>query len=210
MLKTKSNSFSILFVFILAALILTACGGASANESAVSYIGTIDGAPESARVGLVAENGRFAVYICSLDDAFNVANARWYVGNLDGDGTFAGVSSDGVKVNGSVNGNLLSGFITNQQGERLNFRGSAISAGGPAGLYRGVGEYDGQQVIVGAVVDEGDLFAAATVQVQDKIEFITPVVTPPFRVNSTNLILTIGDLNQKIDLFLVETLTGIQ
>lgn len=210
MLKTKSNSFTILFISILVALILTACGRSSANESSISYIAKIDGAPESARVGLVAENGRFAVYICSLDDAFNIANARWYVGDLDGDGTFAGVSSDGVKVNGSVNGNLLNGFITTLQGERLNFRGQAIPAGGPAGLYRGVGEYDGQQVIVGAVVDEGDLFAAATVQVQDKIEFITPVTVPPFRVDNAKLILTFGASSQKVDVFLVETLAGIE
>lgn len=210
MLKTKSNSFYILLVLIVATVILTACGGSSSNESAVSYIATIDDAPESARVGLVAENGKFVVYICSFDDAFNVANSRWYSGQLDGDGTFVGVSSDGVKVNGSINGNLLSGFITNLQGERLNFRGSLIPAGGPAGLYRGVGEYDGQQVVVGAVVDEGDLFAAATVQVQDKLEFISPVSTIPVRVNNSKLILTIGNLNQKIDVFLVETLAGIE
>lgn len=204
-MKTKSISFIILVI----SLLLTACGG-SATKGTVSYIGTIDGAPESARVGVVAENGKFAIYICSLDEAFNLATSRWFSGDLDGDGTFVGTSSDGVKVNGSINSDLLSGFITNLQGERLNFRGQAIPAGGPAGLYRGVSEYDGQQVIVGAVVDEGDLFAAATVQVKDQIEFISPVQTPPFRVNGTNLILTIGDLNQKIDLFLVETLTGIE
>lgn len=207
-MKTKSNSYTILIIFVLS-ILLTACGG-SATEGTVSYIGTIDGAPESARVGIVAENGKFVIYICSLDDAFNLATSRWFSGDLDGDGTFVGVSTDGVKVNGSINGNLLSGFITNLEGERLNFRGSIIPAGGPAGLYRGVGEYNGQQVIVGAVVDEGDLFAAATVQVQDKIEFISPVQTPPFRVNSTNLILTVGSLNQKIDVFLVETLAGIE
>lgn len=206
MLKTKPNSF---FVLLVISILLTACSG-SATEGAVSYIGTIENSPESARVGLVAENGKYVIYICSLDDAFNLATSRWFSGDLDGDGTFVGTSSDGVKVNGSINGNLLSGFITNLQGERLNFRGSMIPAGGPAGLYRGVGEYDGQEVIVGAVVDEGDLFAAATVQVKDKIEFISPIQTPPFRVNSTNLILTVGDLSQKIDVFLVETLAGIE
>lgn len=199
---------SLYVLTLVVSILLSACAGAS-TEGSVSYIGKIDNAPESARVGVVAENGKFVIYICSLDDAFNLSTSRWFSGELDGDGTFAGVSSDGVKVNGSINGNLLSGFITNFQGERLNFRGSVIPAGGPAGLYRGVGEYDGQQVVVGAVVDEGDLFAAATVQVQDKFEFITPIVTPPFRVNSSELILTIGDLNQKIDLFLVETLAGI-
>jgi hypothetical protein len=210
MLTKKSNSFYILIVFAIAiSILLTACGGAT-TEGTVSYIGTIDDAPESARVGIVAENGKFVLYICSLDDAFNLSASRWFSGDLDGDGTFAGISPDGVKVNGSINGNLLIGFITNVQGQRLNFRGSAIQAGGPAGLYRGVVEYDGQQVVVGAVVDEGDLLAAATIQVQDKVEFITPVSIPPFRVNSTKLILTIGALSQKVDVFLVETLAGLE
>jgi hypothetical protein len=210
MLTKKSNSFYILIVFAVAiSILLTACGGTS-TEGTVSYLGTIDDAPESARVGIVAENGKFVLYICSLDDAFNLSTSRWFSGDLDGDGTFAGISPDGVKVNGSINGNLLIGFITNLQGQRLNFRGTAISAGGPAGLYRGVGEYDGQQVIVGAVVDEGDLFAAATVQVQNKVEFITPVTVPPFRVDNAKLILTFGALSQKVDLILLETLAGIE
>ncbi|NJN80239.1 MAG: hypothetical protein HC797_07095 [Anaerolineales bacterium] len=201
MLKTKSNSFYILFVVVLVISIgLTACGGSS-TEGATSYIASIDGAPESARVGLVAENGKFVVFICSMDDAFNLSNARWFDGDLDGDGTFTGVSSDGVKINGAINGSLLTGFVTNLQGERLTFRGMSISAGGPAGLYRGVGQYDGREVIVGAIVDEGDRFAAATVQVIDSVEFITPIVTPPFRVDNTNLILTVGTLSQKLMLF---------
>ncbi|MBL8099526.1 MAG: hypothetical protein JNK81_10100 [Anaerolineales bacterium] len=203
---TKSISF---FVLIVLSILLTACGG-SATEGAVSYIGTIDGAPESARIGVVAENGKFVIYICSLDDAFNLATSRWFSGDLDGDGTFVGTSPDGVKVNGSVNGSSLIGFITTLQGERLTFRGSAIPAGGPAGIYQGIGEYDGQQVIVGAVIDEDNLFAAATVQVSNTVEFITPVVTPPFRVNNTELILTFGDLGQKVDLLLVSTVEGVE
>ncbi|HRJ75247.1 MAG TPA: hypothetical protein PLX90_04570 [Anaerolineales bacterium] len=202
----KSISF---FVLIVLSILLTACGGTT-TEGAVSYIATIDDAPESARVGIVAENGKFVLYICSLDDAFNLSASRWFSGDLDGDGTFAGTSPDGVKVNGAINNNFLTGFITNLQGQRLNFRGSAIPAGGPAGVYQGVDEYDGQQVTIGAIVDEDNLFAAATVQVNNSVEFITPLVTPPFRVNSSKLILTFGDLSQKVELFLVETLTGIQ
>lgn len=198
---TKSISF---FILIVLSIFLTACGGTT-TEGAVSYIGTIDDAPESARVGIVAENGKFVLYVGSLDDTFNLANSRWFSGDLDGDGTFAGRSPDGVKVNGAINNNLLTGFITNLQGQRLNFRGSAIPAGGPAGIYQGVGEYDGQQVIVGAIVDESNVFAATTVQVNNSVEFITPVVTPPFRVNSSKLTLTFGDLSQKVDLLLVST-----
>lgn len=208
MLKPKPNSFYFLF-FLILCMFLTACGG-SATEGTTSYIATIENAPASARVGLVAENGKFVLYICSLDDAFNLANSRWYTGNLDGDGTFAGTSPDGVKVNGAIIGDSFSGFITTLQGERLPFRGSVIPANGPAGLYRGVGEYDGQSVIVGAVVDEAELFVATTVQVQGTTQFISPVITPAFRVDSTKMILTFGDLNQKVDLLLVSSLEGIE
>jgi hypothetical protein len=203
---TKSISF---FVLIVLSILLTACGG-SATEGAVSYIAKIDNAPDSARIGFVIENHKFIAYITSLDDTFNVSTARWFSGVAEGDGTFAGTSEDGVKINGSAYGNSFTGFITNLQGNRLLFRGSAIPAGGPAGIYQGVGEYDGQQVIVGAVIDEDNLFAAASVQVSNTVEFITPVVTPPFRVNNTELILTFGDLSQKIDLLLVSTVEGIE
>jgi hypothetical protein len=97
---TKSISF---FISIVLSIFLTACGGTT-TEGAVSYIGTIDDAPESARIGAVAENGKFVLYVGSLDDAFNLATSRWFSGNMDGDGTFAGTSPDGVKVNGSING----------------------------------------------------------------------------------------------------------
>jgi hypothetical protein len=65
-------------------------------------------------------------------------------------------------------------------------------------------------VIVGAIVDDSNVFAAATVQVNNSVEFITPVVTPPFRVNSSKLTLTFGDLSQKVDLLLVSTVEGVE
>lgn len=203
---TKSISF---FVVIVLSILLTACGG-STPEGAVSYIAKIDGAPESARIGLVIENHKFIAYVSSLDDTFNVSTARWFSGTADGDGTFAGISEDGVKINGSTYGNSFTGYVTNLQGDRFIFRGSPIPAGGPAGIYQGVGEYDGQPVIVGAVVDESNMFVAATVQVSHSVEFITPLVTPPFRVNSTKLILTFGDLGQKVDLLLVSTVEDVE
>jgi hypothetical protein len=202
----RSTKYTILFGVIGAiAILLSACSGAP-TEGTASYIGTISDAPESARVGIVVENGKFILYICSLDDAFNASLSRWFTGDLDGDGTFAGTSADGVMVNGTVNGNLFTGFITTPQGNRLNMRGSLIPAGGPAGLFRGTGEYEGKPVVIGVVIDEGDKFASATVQVRDSVEFITPIVTPAFRVDNTHLILTVGSLKQKVDLYLVETL----
>lgn len=208
MLKTKSNLFYVLLIPIIY-LLLSACSSPVPTE-ATTYIAKINNAPESARVGIVIENGKFVLYICSLDDDFNLSTARWFFNDLEGDGTVAGLSPDGVRVNGSIIKDSFTGIITNLQGEVITFRGSAIPSGGPAGLYRGVGQYDGQDVVVGAIVEEGDFFIAATVQVKDKIEFISPVHTPPLRVDNLELILTIGDLRQKTNVFLVNSVEGLE
>jgi len=153
----------------------------------------------------VVENFKFVLYIVSFDNEFNASTARRFSGDLEGDGTVTGISPDGVKINGSINYDNFTGIITNLEGKVITFQGKSVPAGGPTGLYEGFGEYNGQPVLVGAIVEQGDLFISGTVQVKDKVEFITPVQTPPFRVNSSKLILTIGDLNQKIDLLLVDT-----
>lgn len=208
MSKPKSNSFYFFFSMLVVCLLASACG-TSVPKEATTYIGTIHNSPESARIGIVIENLKFVVYICSLDDDFNASTGRWFVGDLETDGTVDGRSSDGVKVNGSINYSNFTGIITNLQGEVITFQGKEVPIGGPAGLYRGVGEYDGQAVIVGAIVED-ETFIASTVQVQDKIEFITPITIPPFRVDNSNLILTFGALSQRLDIFLVSTLQGLE
>jgi hypothetical protein len=206
MLKTKSNSFYVLLILVIC-LLLSACSSPVPTE-ATTYIARINHAPESARVGIVIEDGKFVLYICSLDDAFNLSTARWFTNDLQADGTVAGISPDGVKVNGSINKDSFTGIITNLQGEVITFRGLSVPTGGPVGLYRGVGDYDGQEVIVGAIVDT-DLAFAATVQVKGRTEFITPVLTPPLYIDNSTLRITIGDLNQKITALLISTLVSL-
>jgi hypothetical protein len=206
--KTKFNLLLAL-VFVMS-IVLTACGG-GASESAVatSYIAKIADAPASARVGIVVENGKFAVYVCSLDDAFNLKSARWYSGDVASDGSVSGVSPDGVQFQGVMSGDTFTGTITNAEGRLWTFSGSAVPAGGPAGLYRGIAEYNGQEVVVGAVVDPDGSFAS-TVQVRGEIAFITPVAGAPLRVDDTNIKVTIGDPGQQIAALLVTTLVGVE
>ena len=200
-----------LLLISVLALGLTGCGVQAINSATVatSYIAHIDGAPASARVGVVLENGKFAVYICSLDDAFNLTTARWYSGDVAGDGTVQGVSTDGVKFQGKVNNGQFSGTIVNTDGQTLTFSGSPVPAGGPAGLYRGISQYGSQEVVVGAVVDPDGSFAS-TVQVRGKLEFITPVASAPLRVDNTTIKVTIGDLSQQVEALLVTTLKGVE
>lgn len=200
----------VLQLVLILSLILSACGsGAEPPAGATSYIARIADAPESARIGIVVEDGKFAVYICSLDDAFNLIAARWYSGDVGADGSVSGVSPDGVEFQGVVSGNTFTGSILNAQGRTWTFSGAAVPADGPAGLYRGISEYNGQEVVVGSVVDVDGSFAS-TVQVRGKIEFVSPVAGAPLRVDTTTMKVTIGDPSQQVEVKLVTTLKGVE
>ncbi len=199
-------------VLVIAILGLTACGGGASLDTtaaATSYIAKIDDAPASARVGIVVEDGKFAVYVCSLDDAFNLKAARWYSGDIAADGSVSGVSPDGVQFQGVVNGDTFSGTITNTEGRVWNFKGSAVAAGGPAGLYRGTAQYDGQEIVVGSVIDPDGSFAS-TVQYKGQIAFVTPIANAPLRVDNDTIKVTIGDSSQQVEVTLVTTLKGVE
>ena len=163
--------------------------------------------PESARIGIVVEAGKFAVYVCSLDDAFNLTSARWYSGDVGADGSVQGVSPDGVQFQGNVNDDAFTGTILNTEGRTWTFSGSIVPAGGPV-FIRGLGEYAGQEVIAGAVIDTDGSFAS-TVQYKGKIEFVSPVASEPHRLDNTSLNVTIGDLCQQLKILLVTTLEGV-
>ncbi len=206
--KTKSN---ILLVFVLVlSILLTACdGGAGTSSVATSYIAKIDDAPASARVGIVVEDGKFAVYVCSLDDEFNLKAARWYSGDIASDGSVSGVSPDGVLFEGVVDGDSFTGTVTNVEGRIWTFSGSAVPAGGPAGLYRGIAEFGGQEIVVGSVVDPDGSFAS-TVQYRGQIAFVTPVAGSPLRVDNDTIKVTLGDPSQQVEVTLVTTLKGVE
>lgn len=200
----------VVIILLAFSLLLTACGGGAGESTvATSYIAKIADAPASARVGIVVENGKFAVYVCSLDDAFNLKSARWYSGDVGAGGVVSGTSPDGVVFQGTVSGDSFTGTIVNAEGRTWTFSGSAIPAGGPAGLYRGIAEYNGQEVVVGAVIDPDGSFAS-TVQVRGEIAFITPVGGSPLRVDNDTIKVTLGDLSQQVEVTLVTTLVGVE
>jgi hypothetical protein len=201
----------------LMAVLLSACGaggapaagGGEETAHAHTFIARLSGAPDSARVVVVMEDGKFDAYICSLDDAFNLTTARWYKGEIDAYGGFQATSTDGVTLSGSIDDHHFSGTVTNVEGQAFSFDGETVTAGGPAGLYRGVGTYNGAEVIVGSVVAEDGTFAA-TAQFKDKFEFVTPVAGEPNRLSNTALAVKIGPEGQEIHVDLVTTLDGPQ
>lgn len=211
----KLFKLSVFTFLLILSLILSACGGGAAatavpsTTAAISYIAKIDDAPASARIGIVVEDGKFAVYVCSLDDEFNLKAARWYSGDMAADGSVSGVSPDGVKFEGKVSGDSFSGSITNVEGRVWTFNGSSIAAGGPAGLYRGIATYDGQEIVVGSVVDPDGSFAS-TVQYRGQIAFVTPVNSSPLRVDNDTIKVTLGEPGQQVEVTLVTTLKGVE
>ena len=117
------------------------------------------------------------------------------------------MSPDGVQFQGS-SGDTFRGSLINTAQQTLTFSGKAVPADGPAGLYRGLGEYGGQAVVVGSVIDTDGSFAS-TVQYKGKIEFVTPVANEPQQLDNTSLNVTIGDPGQSITVLLVTTLEGV-
>lgn len=203
----SKTTFSLL-LGLIALLALTACGGAGSSAGAQSYIATIAGAPASARVGIVVEGNQFAVYVCSLDDGFNLTTARWYTGTIDASGNVSGVSPDGVEFKGTVKDNQFTGTIVDTTQTTWNFSGNLVPAGGAAGLYRGTGQYNGQDIVIGAVISADGSFAS-TVQYKGKIEFVSPVASEPASQSGSTVTVKMGPTLAEGSATIVTTLKGV-
>lgn len=176
------------------------------SATAKTYIAKLDNAPPSARAVIVVEEGKFDAYVCSLDDAFNQTSARWYKGTVDANGGFQATSSDGVEFKGTVKGDQFSGTLVNTTKQTLTFAGSAVPSNGTAGLYRGVAKYQGEDVIVGAVLAADNTFAA-TAQYKNAFKFVSPVAGEPVRLSDTQLGVKIGT-GEQVTVNRVTTLKG--
>jgi hypothetical protein len=153
------------------------------------------------------ENGKFDAYVCSFDDAFNLTSARWYKGQLDANGSYQAVSQDGVELKGTITGDQFSGSLLNTAKQQLAFSGTRVPADGKAGLYRGIGKYNGDDVIVGATMSlDGTL--AATAQYKGVFKFVTPVASEPVALPDNSLGIKIGPNGEQITVKRVTTLSG--
>lgn len=183
----------------------TSPAATSSTGEAKSYIATFDNGPANARTGIVVEDGKYKAYVCSLDNDFNLTSARWYEGELAADGSFQGVSPDGVQFKGSVNGDQYRGSIVNTAKKTLTFKGTLVPAGGKVGLYRGERQFEGKDIVIGAVISPDNSFAS-TVQVKGKIEFVTPVGNEPAFLPDNTLGIKLGKKAIQVTAKLVTTL----
>src|SRR3712207_3357267 len=84
-----------------------ATAGPSAAGAGKTYVGPVEGAPESARVGIVASGTDFIAYVCSHDEAFNMTHARWFSGKSGDGGAFDALQPDGAQIQGSIQGDRV-------------------------------------------------------------------------------------------------------
>jgi hypothetical protein len=121
-----------------------------AATPARTYLGPIEGAPRSARLGIVANNTAFVAYVCSQDDAFNKSHSQWIKGAVADrqlKGEVGGVKIDGVLADGKVEGSLT------VQGKTLSFSAVGVAEDSPAGLFRAEDKVDDEHFVFGWVID---------------------------------------------------------
>jgi hypothetical protein len=82
-----------------------------------------------------------------------------------------------------------------------------VPAGGQVGLYRGEAQYNGKDIVIGAVISPDNSFAS-TVQVKGKIEFVTPIANDPVFLPDHTLGIKLGDAGEQFTAKLVTTLKG--
>ncbi|HVJ81073.1 MAG TPA: hypothetical protein VNC50_08390, partial [Planctomycetia bacterium] len=151
----------------LAAGTAARAGDGDETPASVTFIGKLEGAPASARIGIVIEGDAFIAYLCSQDAAFNEANSRWYRGPVDGGKFKAEVA--GTTISGSVDGENASG-----EAAGMKFAAATVAEPTLAGLYRAEVATDEGDLVAGWVVDGDEEVAGAVTNKKTK-----KTATPP-------------------------------
>src|SRR5260370_23530600 len=121
-----------------------------AAAEARTYIGPLEGAPRSARVGVITDGADFIAYVCSQDDAFNKDHSQWLKGPV-ADGKLKG-EAGGVKIDAQLLPDKVEGSLT-AAGKTLKFSAAAVEPGGCSGLYRAEDDADGAHYVLGWIAD---------------------------------------------------------
>jgi hypothetical protein len=142
---------------LLLAVLTAAC--APATESVQSeepghvdhFVGTVDGS--NAFIGLATKDDRILAYVCdgTLQQAPTIY--AWFQGELSGS-SFDLTSEEGLHLTGQIESHDVSGTVQFADGSEHAF--TAALAEHPSGLYRQEETVDGNQIISGWIVRDGD------------------------------------------------------
>lgn len=128
-----------------------AIAGAADGPAAHTFVGTLAGAADSARIGIVCDDKNFLVYVCSQDAAFNADHAAWFKGARNGDSLAATNGARNFKA--AITAERAAGEITSG-GKTFTFTAKNCDNHVVAGLYRAEDTDDNQKCVFGWVVDE--------------------------------------------------------
>ena len=133
---------------------------ATAAGETHTFVGTLAGGPDSARIGIAVDDKNFLIYVCSQDPAFNADHAAWFKGARAGDTLEATNGNRTLKA--TLSADKLTGEIASGD-KTITFTAKGCDDHVVAGLYRATDTDDGKTCVFGWVVDE-DGFVAGGVQ----------------------------------------------
>jgi hypothetical protein len=159
----KTKLFTVVRRALLPSLALAI--GASVASSALAdeagqkakgqtFLGPIEGAPESTLVAVVIDGKNVLGYVCSADDKFNRQHSAWFRGTCSDAGEIAAASPDGAKLAGKRRDEALSASITHDS-ETLKASLSLEEPGTDVGLWRAESKVKDYDVVVGWIVNRG-------------------------------------------------------
>ena len=119
---------------------------------AATYIGELKGAPESARIAVVVEGGKFVAYVCSNDQPFNDAFSRWFRGDTKA-GKMSVKADNGATVTASATDDAITGTLT-KDGKSHEFTAKRITGDANAGLFRAAESVGDDAYVIGWIADE--------------------------------------------------------
>lgn len=145
----RSRFVQVRWLFLLAALLLAACGGAPANDGIASaWAGEIEGT--DVFVGIASNGHEVMAYICDGDTISQWFHGEEGIDNLDLNAGTADLSAGGARFQAQLTQETATGTVTLADGQTFNF--TAGRASGDAGLYRLEETVNNEQLITGWVV----------------------------------------------------------
>jgi hypothetical protein len=117
-----------------------------------TFIGTLDGAPRSARIGVITDGAEFVAYVCSQDAEFNQAYSKWLKGTV-GDRSRLSAAAEGVKIEAAVGAEKIEGQLE-AGGKSMKFSAAVVDPEAGAGLFRAEDTVKDETHVFGWLVEE--------------------------------------------------------
>ena len=123
---------------------------AAVDKPAVTYIAVLPSEPP-ARIAIVVEGDTFLAYACGKTDEFNSANSAWYKGVISNGVLDATV--EGKTLRATLAADVIRGLLRTGEERAREFTAKPVSRTAIAGLYRAKAVVNGEELVLGWIVD---------------------------------------------------------